>query len=96
MAPWLLNPRHAADRGGARVRVGGPDITTTDEVPLHADPVADGDLRTLLDAWLPLTYALNAINRSMGSDDLYPFVMAAPVEAKLALVHRLVTRATGS
>jgi hypothetical protein len=32
----------------------------------------------------------------MGSDDLYPFVIAAPVEAKLALVHRLVTRATGS
>jgi hypothetical protein len=78
------------------VRVDGPDITTTDEAPLHADPVADGDLRTLLDAWLPLTYALNAINRSMGSYDLYPFVIAAPVEAKLALVHRLVTRATGS
>jgi hypothetical protein len=82
------------------VRVDGPDIATTDEAPLHADPVADGngdgDVRTLLNAWLPLTYALNAISRSMGSDDLYPFVIAAPVEAKLALVHRLVTGASGS
>ena len=34
------------------------------------------DLRALLEAWLPLTYALNAINRSMGDDDLYPFVLA--------------------
>ncbi|MEA2240643.1 MAG: hypothetical protein QOD24_199 [Solirubrobacteraceae bacterium] len=80
------------------VRVEGPDITTTDEAPLHADPVADanGDLRALLDAWLPLTYALNAISRSMGSGDLYPFVIAAPVQAKLALVHHLVTRTNGS
>jgi hypothetical protein len=78
------------------VRVDGPDIATTDEAPLHAEPVDDGDLRTLLDAWLPLTYALNAISRSMGSGDLYPFVIVAPVQSKLALVHRLVTSASGS
>ena len=46
-----------------------------------ADVVAD---------WLPLTYALNALNRSMGLDDLYPFVLAQPVVDKLALVHDLV------
>ncbi len=40
--------------------------------------------------WLPLTYALNALNRSMGLDDLYPFVLAQPVVDKLALVHDLV------
>ena len=61
-------------------------------VPLHADPVADanGDLRTLLDAWLPLTYALNAVNRSMGANDLYPFVLAPKVLDKLRFVHDLV------
>jgi hypothetical protein len=30
------------------------------------------------------------MNRSMGSSDLYPFVIAPPVETKLSLVHRLV------
>ena len=57
------------------VRVDGPQVATTDSAPLHSDPDDDApDLETLLDAWLPLTYALNAINRSMGAADVYPFV----------------------
>jgi hypothetical protein len=28
---------------------------------------------------LPLTFAVNSINRSMGIADLYPFVLAPPV-----------------
>jgi hypothetical protein len=45
----------------------------------------------VLAAWLPLTYALNAVNRSMGQRDLYPFVLAPTVIAKLAFVHDDVT-----
>ena len=45
----------------------------------------------IVDTWLPLTYALNAVNRSMGKDDLYPFVLSEPVLAKLEFVHDLVT-----
>jgi hypothetical protein len=44
-------------------------------------------------AWLSLSYALNAINRSMGRDDLYPFVLAPAVVEKLRLVHGLVNEA---
>jgi hypothetical protein len=44
----------------------------------------------MLDAWLPLTYALNALNRSMGAGDLYPFVLAPAVVGKLAHVDELV------
>jgi hypothetical protein len=43
--------------------------------------------------WLPLTKGLNQINRSMGRDDLYPFVLAEPVLAKLSYVAGLVQRA---
>jgi hypothetical protein len=43
--------------------------------------------------WLPLTLALNAINRSMGRDDLYPFDLTPSVVAKLAFVHRAITAA---
>ena len=53
-----------------------------------------GDFRGLLDDWLPLTYALNALSRSMGRDDLYPFVLPAPVVEKLAFVHERVTAAS--
>ena len=43
--------------------------------------------------WLPLTTGLNQINRSMGRSDLYPFVLSAPVIAKLAFVADLVAKA---
>ena len=47
----------------------------------------------ILADWFPLTYALNAVNRSMGKDDLYPFVLSAVVVEKLTFVHGLVRRA---
>ncbi len=39
--------------------------------------------------WVPLTIALNMINRSMGKDDLYPFVIPRPVLDKLDFVASL-------
>lgn len=47
-------------------------------------------LSTLLDDWLGLTVALNALNRSMGLPDAYPFALTPLVEVKLAFVHELV------
>ncbi|GBQ80533.1 hypothetical protein AA13595_0372 [Gluconacetobacter johannae DSM 13595] len=44
-------------------------------------------------AWLPLTYAVNSLNRSMGQSDFYPFVLPVPVLRKLAFIHALVHRA---
>jgi hypothetical protein len=40
--------------------------------------------------WAALTYAMNNLNRSMGLNDAYPFVLSPPALAKLALVHRIV------
>ncbi|MBU4465991.1 MAG: putative zinc-binding peptidase [Actinobacteria bacterium] len=39
--------------------------------------------------WIPLSTALNMINRSMGKDDLYPFVIPVPVLDKLEFVASL-------
>jgi hypothetical protein len=47
-------------------------------------------LERIIEAWLPLTFAVNSINRSMGLPDLYPFVLAPPVIVKLAFLHRLI------
>ena len=41
--------------------------------------------------WVPLSISLNMINRSMGKDDLYPFVIPAPVLDKLEFVASLAT-----
>jgi hypothetical protein len=71
------------------VRVEGPP----GRPDLHAEPVVAAGavgLREVLDDWLGLTYALNALNRSLGHDDLYPFVLTGPVIEKLDLVDDLV------
>ncbi len=39
--------------------------------------------------WIPLSIALNMVNRSMGKDDLYPFVIPPPVLDKLDFVASL-------
>jgi hypothetical protein len=41
----------------------------------------------LVEAWLPLTFAVNSINRSMGLQDLYPFVLTPAVIVKINFVH---------
>jgi hypothetical protein len=33
------------------------------------------EMDRIIDAWLPLTFAANSLNRSMGQPDLYPFVV---------------------
>jgi hypothetical protein len=60
--------------------------------PVESTPREDpSGFAEIIDTWLPLTYALNAVNRSMGKDDLYPFVLSQTVLAKLEFVHDLVT-----
>ncbi len=63
-----------------------------DLIAAPANALADQELERILADWFPLTYALNAINRSMGRDDLYPFVLSPRAMAKLAFVHELVRR----
>ncbi|HEU0316366.1 MAG TPA: putative zinc-binding metallopeptidase, partial [Solirubrobacteraceae bacterium] len=65
---------------------------------LMAAPVAaprGPSFATLIADWLPLTYALNAVNRSMGRGDLYPFTLAETVIDKLAYVHERVLAVGG-
>ena len=50
------------------------------------DPYA-AEMDRIIDAWLPLTFAVNSINRSMGHPDLYPFVLAPAVIWKLTFIH---------
>jgi len=71
-----------------------PDISS--DKHLHADasidPYGSGHFEQLIDIWLPLTYAMNAMNRSMGLRDIYPFVLSPAVIEKIAFIHRLVHR----
>jgi hypothetical protein len=45
---------------------------------------------TIIERWLPLAWALNMANRSLGRDDLYPFVPPTVVLAKMRLIHTII------
>jgi hypothetical protein len=48
------------------------------------------DFDSLLATWIPLTCALNSINRGMGLSDLYPFVIPPTVVEKLRFIHGVI------
>lgn len=54
------------------------------------DPYLEPDFERILKACVPLTFAVNTLNRGMGRRDLYPFIINPPVREKLKFVHRLV------
>jgi len=57
---------------------------------IDLDPYQTGSMQEIIDAWLPLTFAVNSLNRAMGNQDLYPFVLSPTVIGKLGFVHRVV------
>lgn len=45
---------------------------------------------TIIEMWLPLSWSLNMVNRSMGHDDLYPFVLPPAVLEKMQFIHTVI------
>jgi hypothetical protein len=48
----------------------------------------------IIEMWLPLSWSLNMVNRSMGHDDLYPFVLPAAVLEKMRFIHTVIGEVT--
>ena len=63
------------------------------EADLHFDPYRTRRFARIIEAWLPLSYAVNSLNRSMGQPDLYPFVLSPAAIGKLEFVHHLLREA---
>jgi len=74
---------------GIRVRpdLAGNDVPATD---MNINPYQTSTMKEIIDAWLPLTFAVNSLNRAMGIADLYPFVLSPLVISKLDFIHHLV------
>ena len=54
------------------------------------DPYKVKSFDTILNQWLPLTFALNSLNRSMGLQDTYPFFITTAVIEKMKFIHEVV------
>jgi hypothetical protein len=58
--------------------------------------VARATFDNLLHDWINLTIALNALNRSMGIQDVYPFVLTKRISEKLKFIHQIVQHVVAS
>ncbi|TKB07632.1 putative zinc-binding metallopeptidase [Desulforhopalus sp. IMCC35007] len=47
-------------------------------------------ISNILDTWMDFSVILNSLNRSMGLDDAYPFVLTQPVRTKLSFIHHAI------
>ncbi|MFV1872157.1 MAG: putative zinc-binding metallopeptidase [Oleiphilus sp.] len=45
---------------------------------------------TILNRWIDFSIILNSLNRSMGMNDAYPFVLTKPVRIKLSFIHHAI------
>lgn len=59
------------------------------------DPYLEGTLKRILREAVPVTFAVNSLNRGMGRKDIYPFMLNNRVQEKLTFVHQLVCAAGG-
>jgi hypothetical protein len=85
----IIDTMEMAHAFGVRVRPRRGD-TRWLEANIEVNPYEGVPIERIIDNWLPLTFALNSINRSMGQPDLYPFIITPPVIEKLGFVHNLV------
>jgi hypothetical protein len=72
-----VNPRTSGDAPETKAKI-------------NKDPYEMDNFDDIIAQWIPLTYAVSSLNNSMGHDEFYPFVIAAPVIAKLKFIHEQV------
>ena len=73
-----------------------PADLPTETVPsTEADPYEATGIDQIISAWVPLTVAINSINRSLGQPDLYPFVLTDAIIGKIDAVFRLIAGSRG-
>lgn len=71
-----LEPRHFTDR----------NLQTR----INFDAYQSHSIDEILQAWTPVSIAINSLTRSLGQRDAYPFVLARPVVQKMAFIHQLI------
>jgi hypothetical protein len=74
---------------GISIKPRRKDEPTLKDVP---NPIAGGrvSFERMIESWGPITYVLNNLNRGLGNDDAYPFVLSARSIDKLRFVHETI------
>lgn len=81
----MVDTLETASACGVSIEPPRRDEPTLVEVP---NPVVDDvSFDKLIDSWTTITYVLNNLNRGLGNDDAYPFVLSPTATKKIKFVH---------
>lgn len=83
----MMDALETGNSFGIRVRSADSRSSPGYETEIIRDPYGISEFGPIIDMWLPLSFAVNSLNRSMGHADFYPFVISSGVERKLAFIH---------
>ena len=86
----IIDTLDTAGTFGIRIKPKGISGADMLETRVDFDPYTADSIEPIISAWVPLTFAVNSLNRSMGQRDLYPFVLTATIIEKLGFMHDLV------
>lgn len=83
----VIDAVQTATAWGLRLQGGAADVVSAAGELSAQPPMA----HLVIEQWLPLAQFLNAMNRSLGLRDAYPFLLPPAVVEKMALVQLLLT-----
>lgn len=72
------------------LEVNSKEISVDMKIASSFDPYTVSDFETIISTCVPLSFAVNSINRAMGIPDVYPFVITTAVVNKMKFIHQLL------
>jgi len=72
------------------LEVNSKEISADMKIASSFDPYTVKDFETIISTCVPLSFAVNSINRAMGIPDVYPFVITPAVVNKMKFIHQLL------
>lgn len=88
----IVDVLETADSFGIKIR---PKVVEGQQnhlmnLDVQQNPYYTQSFDEIYQAWLPVAFAMNSLNRSMGQEDFYPFVINREVQNKLKFIHDLI------
>ena len=73
-----------------RLTIAPPGDDSALSSSIDFDPYRSADFAPIVPEFVAITVAVNALNRSLGMPDIYPFVLTEAVARKLTFIHELI------
>jgi hypothetical protein len=89
----IIDTLETAYAFGLKLQPGIAEDITAIQAEINTDPHTIEDFSQIMSQWFPLSFTMNSLNRSMGLNDPYPFVIRPVVMKKLEFIHKVCLQA---